>query len=197
MRAFVQRPFAFGVVSLAAVLSGRALAQSDSATAATNAASETEEITVRGRKTLTQYRVELEEAREELIEVFNEENSGDDSDVTCRNERPTGTRMPQRICRSNAQSAAEASSARWFLNALFSSAGNYLVAGGEPGPQVNAIIGTGVAQGDTVTGTEDARAKVEAELERLQRENRRLYRAALKYVELEGEYHEARKELGQ
>ena len=65
------------------------------------------------------------------------------------------------------------------------------------GPQLDATIGAGEAQGDVVGPTADARAKVEAELERLQRENRRLYRAALKYVEVEAEYNEARKSLGE
>jgi hypothetical protein len=90
----------FVVLVLAAALSSGAFAQSDSppdAGRATSPTEETEEITVRGRKTLTEYRLELEEAREELIAVFNEENSSANNDVTCRDERPTGSRMPQRV----------------------------------------------------------------------------------------------------
>jgi hypothetical protein len=197
MSAFVHRPLAFAVVGLAAVLSGRALAQAPAAPAAAPAEAP-EEITVRGRKTLTQYRVELDAAREELVQIYNEENSSDDNDITCRNERATGTRMPQRVCRSNAQSRAEANASRWFLNALTTSAGRYEGEGGpgapafSGGPQLGSTIGTGVAQGDAIVGTEVSRAKIEEELERLKKENRRVYRAAVKYIELEDEYNAAR-----
>ena len=196
MRVFVRRPLAFAIVSLAAVLSGRALAQSDAA----NPTEAPEEITVRGQKSLTQYRVELEEAREELVQIYNEENSSDANDVTCRDEQPTGSRMPQRVCRSNAQSKSEASAARWFLNALTTSAGRYEGPGGagsapfQGGPEINAEIGTAVAQGDGVAGDAAGRAAVEKELERLKKENRRVYRAALKFIELQDEYNNARQD---
>lgn len=205
MRYLIQRPLAFAVIGVAAVLSGGVLAQADPAPepAATSSTERPEEITVRGRRTLTEYRLALEQAREELIDVFNEENSGEDNDVTCRNERPTGSRMPQRICRSNAQSDAEAAAARGFLTSLFASAGNFITntrGGGAPppagGPQINAAIGTAVAQADGVAGDAGARATLDEELQRLQKENRRLYRAVLKYVELENEYKKAREELG-
>ena len=51
MRAIVQRPLAFVVVALVVVLSGRVFAQS-------------------GQKSLSQYRLELEQAREELIQIY-------------------------------------------------------------------------------------------------------------------------------
>ncbi len=212
MRAFVQRPLAFAILGFAAVLSGRALAQSSSEAStvdapgqsATNPAEEPEEITIRGRRSLTEYRVELERAREEIVEAYNEANSSDDNDVTCRNERPTGSRMPQRVCRSNAESEAEASAARWFLNSLTTNAGRFegepgVGAGGAAvpfagGPQVDAAIGTAVAQGDEVAGSLVSRAKIEEELERLKKENRQVYRAVVKYIELEDEYNKARAE---
>jgi len=193
MRVFVQRPLAFAIVSLAAVLSGRALAQSDAA----NPTEAPEEITVRGQKSLTQYRVELEEAREELVQIYNEENSNDANDVTCRDEQPTGSRMPQRVCRSNAQSKSEASAARWFLNSLTTSAGRSEGGVGESfagSGQSGAAVGTGVAQADRMAGDAAARAEVEKELERLKKENRRVYRAALKFIELQDEYNKARQD---
>ena len=186
------------------MLSGRTLAQSDSTPGGANPTEEPEEITVRGRRTLTEYRLELEEAREEIVKIFNEENSDQGNDLVCRNERPTGSRMPQRVCRTAAESAAEASAARWFLNSLTTSAGKFQTApsgtGAPPpagGPQINAAIGTAVAQGNEAAGGAAARAKLEEELLRLERENRRLYRAVVKYLELEEDYNKAREASGQ
>ena len=60
MRVLVQRPLVFAVVSLAALLSGPAFAQAPSGAAA--AAEPPEEVTVRGRRTMTQYRLEARES---------------------------------------------------------------------------------------------------------------------------------------
>jgi hypothetical protein len=186
MRAFAQRPLLLAIVSLVAVLSGRALAQS------ATPAGEVEEVTVRGRKTLEQYRLELEQAREDLVEAYNEANSSDDNDITCRNERPTGSRMPQRVCRSNAQSEAEANASRDFLRALTHSAGNFRNPDVAIGAQVNASIGAAGAQIDEATLSAGSRAEIEAELERLKKEDRQVYRAVVRYLELEDEYNRAR-----
>jgi hypothetical protein len=188
MRAFVQRPFAFVLVSLAAVLSGRPLlAQS---------AEDPEEITVRGRKSLSEYRVELERARDEIFRLYNEANQGSDSDITCRDEQPTGSRMRQNVCRSDAEQRADAAASRDFVGSLLRSAGSYITNsatvpnGG--GPQVNAAVGTGNAQSDGVSGEADALGTFEEEWRRVLAENRQLYRAVVKYVELEDEYNQAR-----
>ena len=196
MRAFVQGTRAFAIASIAAALSGRALAQSDSPelsagdapeAAGVNAAQELEEVTVRGkRKTLGQYRLELQEAREELIEVYNAQNSGTDNDVTCRNERSTGTRMPQRVCRSNAQTTAEAAASRAWLSALLRSTG------GSSGNAAGAAAG---AQADAMAASRQSSAEIEKELEQLARENRTLYRAVVEYIEAEDTYIKARDEI--
>jgi hypothetical protein len=193
------------MLGLAAVLTGPALAQSepspeDLASAAVDAlernaappAEETEEVTIRGRRTVTQYRLEMEEARDEIVETFNELNDDSDNDVVCRNERPTGSRMPVRVCRSVAESRAEARAAKDFLGALTRSAGGFLAAGG--GTQANANSGTAAAQTQGVTGGVDARATLEKELLRLMAENRKLYRAVLTYVERDEAYKAAREE---
>ena len=143
MRAFVQRPSVFAVLGLATVLTSPTLAQSepspeDLASAAVDAlernaappADETEEVTIRGRRTVTQYRLEMEQARDEIVEIFNELNDDSDNDVVCRNERPTGSRMPIRVCRSVAESRSEAAAAKNFLGALTRSAGGFLAAPG-------------------------------------------------------------------
>lgn len=206
------------MLGLAAVLTGPALAQSepspeDLASAAVDAlernaappAEETEEVTIRGRRTVTQYRLEMEEARDEIVETFNELNDDSDNEVVCRNERPTGSRMPVRVCRSVAESKAEAAAAKNFLNALTMSSGEFrAIEGGAGtrsvsgptgvagGPQVTADIGTAEAQGEMVTRGAAARANLEKELLRLMGESRQLYRAVLTYVEAEDEYKAAR-----
>jgi hypothetical protein len=185
MRALVRRPLAFAILGLAVALSGKALAQGASA-------EPVEEVTVEGRKTMTQYRLEIERARDEVFRLYNEENKGTANDITCRAEQPTGSRMRQTVCRSEAEQRAHAAAARDFLGALFGSAGNYNEPGGAVDTQVAANIGTGVAQGDGVTGQEDALRNFEAEWDRLLKENRDLYRAVVKYSEVQAEYHRAR-----
>ena len=198
MRALVQGTRAFAIASIAAALSGRAFAQLDSPevsaveaeAAGVNAAQELEEVTVRGkRKTLGQYRVELQEAREELIEVYNEQNSGTNNDVTCRNERSTGTRMPQRVCRSNAQTNAEAAGSRAWLSALL------LGPRSTNGPSANAAGAAAGAQADAMAASRQSSAEIEKELEQLARENRTLYRAVVDYIEAEDTYIKARDEI--
>jgi hypothetical protein len=194
MRAFVQRPLAFLVVSLAAVPSGRALAQSESAPLATDPAEQTEEITVRGRKTRAEYRLELERAKEDIVEIFNRTNRGETNDVTCRDEQPTGSRMRHNVCRSNAEQRASANAAQAFLNSLFVSSAAFRTNAPNPppgGPPVNAIIDTAEAQADGETQGKAAKAAFEAEMERLMGQNRQLFRAVTKYVELREEYNQA------
>jgi len=193
MRAFVQRPLAFAVLGLAALLPMRVLAQADSPAAAPGAtppAEAVEEVTVRGEKSMTQYRLEIEQARDEVFRLYNEANEGKDNDITCRTEQPTGSRMRQDVCRSNAENKANSDAARGFLNSLLRSSGAYLGSGG--GTNVNANIGTGAAQGDAQSGTEDALGQFEEEWTRLLRENRQLYRAVVKYADLQGAYDRAR-----
>ena len=193
MRAFVQRPLAFTISALAVALAGPVLAQNASGGAPADGSTEApEEITIVGGRPLSEYRLELEEARLALVDAYNEANSSDANDVTCRNERATGTRMPQRVCRSKAQSDAEASASMNFLRSLTHSAGNFRSATAPGGPQLNASIGAAAAQSSAEVLSAESRAAIEAELETLKKENRQVYRAVVKYLELEDEYNRAR-----
>jgi hypothetical protein len=198
MRALAQRPFAFAVLSLVAVLPMRVLAQADAAATTPSAASseEVEEVTVQGRKTLTQYRLEIEQARDEVFRRYNEANKGKDNDITCKDEQPTGSRMRQNVCRSEAENRAHAAAAFDFLTGLVRSAGNFNEAGGAPGTQVVANVDTGVAQGDGQSGQADALTQFEAEWRRLLSEDRQLFRAVVKYAGLQDEYDRARGATG-
>ena len=83
MRAFVQRSLAFALVGFAAVLSAKCSPKRTPhrRANATTAAEPPEEVTVRGRRTMTQYRLELERARNEIFRIFNEANEGTDNDI--------------------------------------------------------------------------------------------------------------------
>src|SRR5690606_33377575 len=94
MAAFVQRSLV--LLSCTVVLSSSVLAQP------VEGPEEIEEIVVRA-KPLSRYRAEIEVARDEMIRLFNEANEGDDNDVRCRYEAPTGSRIPVRVCFSAAQ----------------------------------------------------------------------------------------------
>src|SRR6185295_1317954 len=114
MCGFVRRPIVSVVAGLAALLAGPAFAQ--------NPAEARDEITFIGEKTLGEYRLELEQARDEIFKRFNDANKNNDTDIRCRNEQPTGSRMRQNVCRSAAEDQASASSARSYLTALLNSA---------------------------------------------------------------------------
>jgi hypothetical protein len=57
-----------------------------------------EEITVRGEKSLATLRLELNAARARVYDVFNEINSSDEFDITCRTRARMGSRIPQFEC---------------------------------------------------------------------------------------------------
>jgi hypothetical protein len=156
--------------SFAATLSGAALAQ---------AVEEPEEIIVRA-KPLNQYRLEIELARDEMIRVFNEANEGEDNDVRCRYEAPTGSRIPQRVCFSTAQDRASANGARDFLNAMLT------------GRASAATAGMAAGQAGAARAESGAMIEFEKEWRRVMDTNQQFYDAVVKYRELENEFDRVR-----
>jgi len=175
VRAFAQRSLACTIVGLAA-LSGRVVAQQP-----VQPVEEPEEIIVRA-KPLNRYRAEIELARDEMIKIFNEANEGEDNDVRCRYDAPTGSRIPQRLCFSTSQDRASGNGAREFLGALFRGAGS---------ASQGSETGIGAAQ-DAASGENRALVAFEKEWQRLMATNQQLYNAAVKYRELEDEFDRAR-----
>ena len=157
------------IVGLAA-FSGRGLAQQP--------VEEPEEIIVRA-KPLDRYRVEVELARDEMIRVFNEANEGEDNDVTCRYEAPTGSRIPERVCFSTSQDRVSANASRDFLQALTRGDGSS-----------SAV--TGIGSGLNAAGGDRAMAAFEKEWRRVMDTNQQFYDAVVKYHELENEFDRAR-----
>jgi len=169
MRHLVQVP---ALVMVCFAPSGLVLAQS---------AEEPEEIVVRA-KPLNRYRAEVELARDEMIRVFNEANEGEDNDVRCRYEAPTGSHIPQRVCFSVSQDRASANGAREFLNALLMGAG---------AASKGSVTGIDAAQ-NAAGGENRALADFEKEWQRVMDTNQQFYSAVLKYRQLENEFNRAR-----
>ena len=167
MRAFVQCFLA--LVSFAVTLSGPVLAQS---------AEEPEEIIVRA-KPLNRYRAEIEVARDEMIRLFNEANEGDDNDVRCRYEAPTGSRIPVRVCFSAAQDGVSANAARDFLQALGRG-------------DISASATLGIGSGQNAAGGDRAMVEFENEWRRVMGTDQQFRDAVVKYRALENEFNRAR-----
>ena len=158
-----------GLVSFAVIFSGRLLAQP---------VEQPEEIIVRA-KPLSQFRLEVELARDEMIKLFNEANEGEDNDVRCRYEAPTGSRIPRRVCFSVAQDRVSANGARDFLQALTMGDGSS-----------SAV--TGIGSGLNAAGGDRAMATFENEWQRVMGTNQQFRDAVVKYRELEDEFDRAR-----
>jgi hypothetical protein len=199
MRGSLQRSLPFALAAVAIAVASEALAQADAAPPATASAGaeQPEEVTVTGRKTMAQYRLELERARNDIIRIFNDANEGTDNDMRCRAEQPTGRRIKQTVCRSQAEDRAHAEAGRAFLNALFSSTQGFnthgrLGFGSDTPPPMWSGQGAGDAQQSGKVGEGDALAAFEKEWQRLLSENRDLFNAVTTYATLDAEYAQAR-----
>jgi hypothetical protein len=172
MRAVVHCSLA--LVSFAAMLSSRAIQPTEEAIQPPD---NIEGVIVRGGKTLSPWRLEVYEAQDGLFKLFNELNVGVDNDLRCRDEAPTGTRIPQRACWSHAQERAGAAGARMFLNELLLS--------GKRGNADRAI-----AQA-TSSATRDARSaedRFKDEWERVLGGDQQFAEAVAEYAELKAEF---------
>lgn len=140
-----------------------------------------EQVTVRGQRSMLSYRVEIDAARDHIFDVFNALNSDDAFDITCRYERPTGTRIPERRCRPAFLKEATADAAGAYLDALF------FEDGGE------------AAMSQAMVANSRARTMHEElveEMERLVVEHPELAAAFVEYFELQDAYREAREQRG-
>jgi hypothetical protein len=59
-----------------------------------------EEIVVHGTKPLVHLKREMYEAEEVVYDIYNSLNSDDDYDIHCYKEAPTGSKIKQRVCRT-------------------------------------------------------------------------------------------------
>ncbi len=85
--------------------------------AATSAQETPEEVIVRGRR-LTEFRFEVQQAREHAYDIFNEINSNDDFDVLCRDETRYFSHSKRRVCRARFESRISADATKEYMAAL-------------------------------------------------------------------------------
>jgi hypothetical protein len=172
MRAVVQCSLA--LVSFAAILSSGAIQPTEEAI---RPPEDIEQVIVRGGKTMSQWRLEVYEAQDELFKLFNELNEGEDNDLRCRDEAPTGTRIPQRVCWSHAQQRASATGARLFLNELLLS-----------GNRGNADRGIAQATSNAVREARIAEDRFQEEWGRVLGGDQQFAEAVAEYAELKAEF---------
>ena len=126
--------------------------------------------------------MEIELAQDEMFRLFNEANEGDDNDVRCRYEVPTGSRIPTRVCWSAAQDRASATGARDFLQE-----------GTRSSRSASLSTGTGLGSAPNTAGEESsAMVEFEKEWRRLMSTNLQFQAAVVEYRELENEFNRAR-----
>jgi hypothetical protein len=116
-----------------------------------------------------------------MINLFNEANEGDDNDVRCRYEAPTGSRIPRRVCFSAAQDRASADAARDFLQALLMSSGS-----GARGAEASGAVQNAAGAESRAVG------RFEDEWQRVLSTNQQFHDAVVRYRELENEFDRAR-----
>ncbi len=103
---------AIGTALVSAALASFLAFQPESAAAQET---ELEEIIVRAPRTLGSMRVEILKAENNALALFNDLNDDDDYDIYCARETPTGSHIPQRVCRPRYLVRLESRAAQDFL----------------------------------------------------------------------------------
>jgi hypothetical protein len=80
-------------------------------------ASVDDEVIVRGQ-TRADLRLQIEIAQDAVFARFNEINSSDDFDIHCRDEKPTGSHIPRRVCQANFWRDAQAEAGKETVRGL-------------------------------------------------------------------------------
>jgi hypothetical protein len=148
-----------------------------------------EEITVIGQRSLRLLRLEVQTARERVYGLFNSLNSSDEFDIHCRNAPRTGTRIPQRVCRPQFADNATDHAGTEFLLAL--QLGN--CAGGI----TEACLEAGRSRAQAALSVVSVRDRqLDAEVQRLARDNAEFRRAIAGFQAVERRYEDARRAEG-
>lgn len=147
-----------------------------------------EEVTVRGQRSLTAYRLEAVAARERVWEVFNEINSDDQFDISCSRRVRTGTRIPKRVCRPAYADYATSQAGKEFLRRMQINC---------PPPPSPACLARAYAEGMAAAQLYIGQIahmdrRLDEEAQRLARENLQFATAILEHQEKQREYQDAR-----
>jgi hypothetical protein len=151
-----------------------------------------EEIIVRGKR-LAAFRVEVELARERAYAVFNEINSTDDFDVTCKSEMRTGTRVSRQVCGARFEGRISRRAAQEYLATVKA------LCAGPFGLTQDCLFDPGLASRGIAAarGAENEapirRDQLVEEINRLAREDLRFGQAILDFYDASMRYDEERK----
>ena len=185
------------IASLMALATGRVAAQADPASESDQpggAAGQSgqiqadEEVTVVGFRTLRDFRIELQTARERVYGLFNSLNSDDKFDIECHNLPRTGTRIPQRVCRPRYADDATKDAGYEFATVLHSNCGVLEESCLESANSRAQAIVTRVPVGDR---------QLSEEVQRLVQENPEFRKAIVDYEAVERRYQDARRAEGE
>jgi tetratricopeptide (TPR) repeat protein len=143
-----------------------------------------EEITVVGQSSLRLLRLEVQVARERVYGLFNSLNSDDEFDIHCQNAPRTGTRIPRRVCRPRYADNGTGDAGKEFLVVL-QSCGMSEACLEQARSRAQAIV--------SEVPVKDQ--ELDAEVQRLTRDNAEFQRAIANYQVVEHRYAEARREV--
>lgn len=77
-----------------------------------------EEVIITGNQPLKQLKRQIEQAQDQMFGLFNELNDDDRYDIKCREEKPLGTRISQRVCRPVFLSSSMEQNGKAFLQGV-------------------------------------------------------------------------------
>ena len=139
-----------------------------------------EEIIVQGERTFFALRMEIESTETEVYNLFNELNSNDEFDVTCKKVRYTRSRIPRRTCMAAYLRKEEAYHVRNYVQSI--QIGGGLVPGGLGSPGSGMLLTLDAAKGEVHQKT----VAMEQEMLRLAMEVPEFAAALQKLTELLG-----------
>jgi hypothetical protein len=187
--------FAFVALgALASLSTGRAVAQSESAapdeepdgrTERIEEITADEEITVVGQRSRRLLRIEVQLARERVYGLFNSLNSNDEFDIQCRNVPRTGTRILQRVCRPQFADIATRDAGRELVLRLHFDCSD--------GRMAEHCLESGSSRAQALLSEVPVKdQQLDAEVQRLARNNPEFRRAIAGFQSAEIRYNEAR-----
>lgn len=145
-----------------------------------------DEVVVTGRRLQT-LRKDVGVAQEDLYKAFNANNSDHELDIHCREELPTGSRIPRRVCRPAFVDTATSRGGRELVSTIIHECRGAPIC---PMQDASANIAGAAAQ-ESLGNLRYMAKRLDNEMRRLIRENPEVAKAAAKYQAKEKAYEEA------
>ena len=153
-----------------------------------------DEVVVRGKR-LADLRIKVDRAQDHAYGIFNDINSTNDFDVTCRDEGRTGTRGTHRVCRPRFEGRISSAAAKEYIAALTMTC----PAGADGAINFQACMFSGYGQrgmsrAQAIQGEAPGkRDLLSEEIQRLASENDQFAQSILDYYAAQQEYEAARR----